>query len=106
MQHKELASGRWNKLSLCEQMANIGSEVERTIRWRTKKSEYSRAAFDRALELIDLTIVDPKHRYRLKEMVRMREILCDYFIFDNTYQSSDKSWKKYFYAFTFSARNL
>ena len=30
-QHKELAAGRWKKLSFCEQMANIGSEVERAL---------------------------------------------------------------------------
>jgi len=27
--HKELAAGKWFKLSLAEQMANIGSEVSR-----------------------------------------------------------------------------
>jgi len=30
--HKELADGKWQLLSFAEQMANIGSEVERTIR--------------------------------------------------------------------------
>jgi len=29
--HKQLASGRWFKLSLVEQLANVGSDVERTI---------------------------------------------------------------------------
>lgn len=27
-QHRELASGRWNELSLVEQLGHIGSEVE------------------------------------------------------------------------------
>jgi hypothetical protein len=27
--HPELAAGRWNSLSFLEQMANVGSEVER-----------------------------------------------------------------------------
>lgn len=35
--HRELAAGRWYTLSLVEQMANIGSEIERTmaaaLRW-------------------------------------------------------------------------
>jgi len=26
--HKELASGRWFKFSLAEQLANVGSEIE------------------------------------------------------------------------------
>jgi len=49
-QHKNLASGGWQKLSFFEQMANIGSEVERTIKWKNKgNAEYSRLAFGRAL---------------------------------------------------------
>lgn len=105
-QHKELARERWNRLSFFEQMANIGSEVERTIKWREKKIEYSQAAFDRALELIDLTILDQRNTHRLKEIVRVREVLCDYFIFQNEYQSNDAQWQKYFYAFAFAARNI
>lgn len=61
IQHRELAAGKWDRLSLMEQMANIGSEVERTINWRKKNnSEYSRLAFDRSLELLDLTVADRK----------------------------------------------
>ena len=35
-QHKELSQGKWQKMSLIEQMANIGSEVERAINWKNK----------------------------------------------------------------------
>ena len=105
IQHEELASGRWNKLSFFEQMANIGSEVERTIKWRDKNNkEYSDMAFERALELIDLTITDPKNVSKLKEVVRAREALADYFAFNNEYHSTDKSWQNYFYAFSWAAR--
>lgn len=31
VRHRELAAGRWFGLPLVEQMANIGSEIERTI---------------------------------------------------------------------------
>ena len=58
-------------------------------------------AFFRALELLDLTIANKKNKERLKELVRLREVLADYFVFDNTYQSSDKQWEKYFYAFNY-----
>ena len=69
-QHKELSQGKWQKMSLIEQMANIGSEVERAINWKNKNDkEYSRMAFERALELIDLTISDGKNRWRLKEIL-------------------------------------
>ena len=104
-QHKELSRGKWQELSFFEQMANIGSEVERAINWRNKKDEeYSRLAFERALELIDLTIADRKNRKRLRELTRVRENFVDYFICGNHYSSSDKNWKDYFYAFGFASR--
>ena len=105
-QHKQLAAGGWAKLSLMEQMANIGSEVERTISWRDKKNlDYSNRAFERALELLDLTVENSKRVSCLKELLRLREMLVDYFVFDNEYSSSDKLWRSYFYPFNFAARN-
>lgn len=105
-QNGQLANGRWFQLTLVEQMANIGSEVIRAISWKQKgDSLYSRLAFERALELLDLTIADPRHKKsRLKEICRVREVLCDYFVGDNEYKSTDKQWEKYFYAFNWAAR--
>lgn len=103
-QHKQLAAGRWREFSFIEQMANIGSEVERTIAWQEKAdSDYSQQAFFRALELTDLTLADPKNRRRLKEICRMREALVDYFWGKNQYASSNQLWRNYFYAFNYAA---
>lgn len=103
--HKELASGRWSSLSFVEQMANIGSEIERTINWRSRGSlENSQSAFERALELLDLTIADKKNTSRLSEIVRTREALADHFMFDNIYNSTDEDWQEYFLAFNYAAR--
>jgi hypothetical protein len=84
-------------------MANIGSEVERTIKWKNKNKEYSDKALERALELIDLTLADPKNRIRLREVARMREVLVDYFYYNNIYGSTDELWRKYFYSFNYAA---
>lgn len=101
--HAELAAGRWQALSLVEQLANIGSEVERALNWSTKgRPAYSRNALERALELLDLTIADPKHRARsgcLKELARLREVLLDYFVGENEFGSSDAGWRKYFHPY-------
>ena len=105
IRHKQLASGRWRELTLVEQMANIGSDVERAISWKKKNNaNYSRKAFERAFELLDLTIADPKNRNRLREIARVREALADYFAFSNFYKSSDKEWSAYFFAFNMAAR--
>jgi hypothetical protein len=104
-QHRELAAGRWNLLSFAEQMANIGSEIERTISWKKKeRPEISSRAFERALELIDLTIADAKNFTRLRELLRVREAIADHFYFDNFYQSTPESWQRYFGSFLIAAR--
>ena len=87
--HHEMSQGRWFELSLIEQLANIGTDLERHIRWRQKhNTEYSQAAFDRVLDLIDLTVRDPKNINRLKEILRTREALVDHFIYDNEYNTT------------------
>jgi hypothetical protein len=58
------------------------------------------------LELLELTIEDTRNRKRLKELCRVREVLNDYFLFDNTYKSSDKLWQNYFYSFAIARINL
>ncbi len=104
-QHRQLASGRWGQFSLIEQMANIGSEVERAISWKKKKNDsYSQMAFERCLELLTLTIADPKNKDRLKELTRLKEVLLDYFLGDNQYSSSEELWHRYFTPFTWAAR--
>ena len=85
-------------------MANVGSEVERALKWREKGNwEYSRLALERPLELLGLTIADPRHRSRLKEMTRLREALLDFFLEDNEFSSTERSWRAYFYAFAVAA---
>jgi len=105
IQHQDLASGRWIKMPFFEQMANVGSEIERTMKWKEKgNKEYSQMAFQRAFELLDLTISDSKNINRLKELVRLREALNDYFVFENEYHSTGNSWSKYFYSFNYASR--
>jgi hypothetical protein len=105
VQHQNLAAGRWTELSLVEQMANIGSEVERAIKWRAKANQdYAEMAFERSLELIDFSLNDLKNRYRLKEIARLREIWTDFFKYDNMYHSTSEQFQKYFYAFNYAAR--
>ena len=104
-QHNQLAQGRWSQLSFLEQMANIGSEVERALNWKAKDNEiYCRQAFERALELLDLTLDDSRNIARLKEVARVREAIVDFFAGSNQFVSTEKSWKKYFSHFTYAAR--
>lgn len=84
-------------------MANVGSEVSTALNWKNKDLKSSQMAFDRALELLDLTIADPKNKKRVREITRAREALCDYFLGKNQYNSSERNWHDYFYAFGYAS---
>lgn len=104
-QHQDLVFGHWRDFNLIEQLANVGSEVERAIAWKKKNNqEYFKLAFYRALELLDLTIRDPKNKNRLKEVCRTRELLVDYFTGNNLYHQRENQWSRYFYQFAYLAQ--
>jgi hypothetical protein len=103
--HRSLAAGRWFELSFIEQMANVGSEVTRALRWRSQGDrDHMAKALERGLELLDLTVSDARNRHRLRELTRVRELLKDDFYADNRYASTDELWRRYFFAFAYAAR--
>ena len=105
-QHKELSSGRWVEMTLAEQMANVGSEVSRALNWqKKKKKDLAQNAFNRALELMDMTINSKGKYSKLKELFRVREALVDFFYGTNEFASSELLWRKYFDHFAYLARN-
>lgn len=98
-------SKKWFKLSLCEQMANIGSEIIRAFKWHQKNEKrHLEKAIERALELFDLTLSDKRWKNRAKEIARMREVICDFFYGGNQYSSSPLSLDNYFLHFALAAR--
>ena len=102
--HKNLAAGEWFKLSLIEQLANVGMDAQRAIRWKKKgNKKYSKNAFYRVLELLDFIVADPKNNNRLKEVLRVRECFTDYFLYENQYNFTDQFWQKYFLSFNYAA---
>lgn len=104
--YKELRGGRWFELDLKEQLANIGSEVERAILWQDRNEDYRRKAFYRALELLELSLSDKKNRKYsiLKELCRLKEVLIDFFYGENTFSSSSYLVRKYFHSFVYITR--
>lgn len=103
-QHKDLAAGRWFELALVEQLGNVGSEVGRMVRWQGKDEQAYANSFERALELIDLTIMDPRWRKRLKEIARAREFLVDAYFGGKDYGTKLEDLDRYFLYFAVAAR--
>jgi hypothetical protein len=103
-QHTQLAGGAWHRLSLVEQLANVGSEVGRMRRWHGQSPSLCEKAFERALELLDLTIGDARWSGRRKELIRARTCLCDAMLDGKEHGNSLDSLDRYFLAFSVAAR--
>jgi len=99
---------KWGKLSFAEQIGNIGSEFSRAKHWEELSDFKNREkSLERVIELIDLTIEDSRERQRrsrIKELSRLREILCDKFLGFNIYSISAKNLQDYFLQFGLIAR--
>lgn len=104
LQHKSLAAGRWQELSLANQLGNIGSEVSRAIRCQGKNQKLFDGAVDRALELFDLTLDDPRWNGRHREIARAREVFCDIIFGKKKYHTALEDLLRYFDQFAYAAR--
>ena len=104
IQHKDLAAGGWQKLSLMEQLGNVGGEINRALNWREKDANLYEGAINRAFELLDMTIADSRWRSRLKEIIRARELLADAIFGGEEYKTTLEDLNRYFFHFAFAAR--
>lgn len=105
--HPDLAAGRWFTFSLAAQLGNVGSEYERALRWKQQgdKDRFEHA-FARMLELVDLTIADPRWKnHRLKELTRLREVICDELYSDAPEFVHPSDLRQYFLYFGILARS-
>lgn len=104
MLHKNLQE-KWSKMSLVEQMGNIGSEVGRAAKSQTQNSERFWGTVERALELFDLTLGDKRWRGHLQEIGRAKEVFCDAVLGGREYNSFLPDLERYFRQFALLARS-
>ncbi len=91
---------RWQRLSLIEQLANIGSEIYRVKMWQGKDKKLFENSIIRVIELFNLTLSDPKNKGRLKEVARAKELFLDAVYNEGKeYRTSLDDLDKYFYQF-------
>ena len=96
----------WAKLSINEQMGNIGSEVGRAIKAkRAGKDQRAQGAIDRALDLFDATTESlvSQRSYRTREVLRAREEFLRLF-YDGTFEADADRIERYFMWFACAAR--
>jgi hypothetical protein len=98
---------RWERFSLVEQLANVGSEVERTIRaHEAGNGSRFENALTRALALFDLTAADSRWSTPCRrEVLRAREEFCRLFYDPDVPAWSADGLRRYFLAFAVAARS-
>lgn len=90
----------WFNMSVGDQIANIGSEVNRAINWKNKGNRSREINFcNKAIEFLELIKSDPKNKYRLNELDGCIEELRDYFLGENVYNTTDEMLRKYYDSF-------
>ena len=99
-------AARWGTLTVAEQLAHVGSEVERALRAHEARNDARRDhAIARALELFDRTAADPRWRGpRRREVLRAREEFCGQIFAERPPAGSAAGLRKYFLAFAVLAR--
>lgn len=103
-QTKEFAK-RWRQFDLIDQLANIGSELNRVIIWQGRDEKKAQEFAYATLDLFDLTIADPRWRYRLKEILRSRYLFCDLLWGKNEFKTSLADLEKDFFRYAYYSRN-
>ena len=100
------AAARWGRFTIAEQLAHVGSEVERTLRAHEAGNlARQEVALARALELFDLTAADPRWAGpRRREILRGRESFCASLFADDAPAASIAGLRRYFLAFAVLAR--
>ena len=93
-------------MTIAEQLGNVGSEYERALRWKQRGNVvHFEQALARLLELLDLTIQDRRWKnHRLKELVRLREVVCEELCSESTDAPPQPDLRKYFLYFGILAR--
>jgi len=82
--HKNLKPERWGKFSVKQRELMIANELNRAKNWIEKNDlEDVNNCYERALELLYLTVEITKDKNRLKEYLRLREMMGKLYIEKN-----------------------
>ncbi|MCK4257133.1 hypothetical protein KAX35_09610 [candidate division WOR-3 bacterium] len=74
--HKNLGIEKWSTFNRGKQLLMIANEINRAKNWMQKcDSEEVMNSYNRAFELLDLTISVINEEHMLRELLRFREIL-------------------------------
>lgn len=103
MSSHEFNKQAWAKMTVFEQMGNIGSEVGRALSAKHRnKNDWMTSAFYRGIDLMNFTIEiwAAQKSPRFKELLYAREMFTRSILTDE----EDKTLDQYFFQFALAAR--
>ena len=79
--HKTLTPEKWQKFAEAQQVLMIANEINRAIN-RIKKNDWEEVnnCYERAFELLDLTVSLTKKKNKRREFLRLREVIASQYI--------------------------
>ena len=81
MLHTNLTSDKWKLFSRDKQILMIANELNRAKNWIDKKDfKKVSSCYERALELIDLTVECSQQKHFTRELLRYRELLAFWYM--------------------------
>ena len=79
--HKTLTPEKWQKFSEAQQILMIACEISRAKHWIQKGDwEAVNDCYERAFELLDLTVSLIDKKNKRKEFLRLREVIASQYI--------------------------
>ena len=79
--HKTLTTEKWKTFSFGKQILMIGNELNRAKNWIIRKDfQEVGLCYERAFELLYLTIACAKKKSRIYELSRFKEVLSSLFL--------------------------
>ena len=82
-------------------MANIWVEVERMFQYYKNDEKKFFGATQRFIDLIVKLALVQSSKFRKSELFRLKEVVLDYFFWNNVYKSTEENIKRYFKVFYF-----
>lgn len=81
--HKGLSIERWAEFAFFKQILMIANELNRAINW-IKKEDFKEVTlcYERAFELLYLTISGLEEKNKLRELLRVKETLALFYLQD------------------------
>ena len=93
---------RWFSMPVAEQISNVGSEVNRAIKWKNRNDVAKAENFcKKAIEFLQIMMRDPKNQGRVGELREAVTELEDCFLGDNEYQTTAQTLTRYYDAFLY-----